>query len=91
MAVFLLFLHHPEGIRFKELPDYYHELLKIYQTLNPIGGQMRQEQSIRDVTDLVTIASMRNVPESARHLLKTLMTDSPKTITLQENVVSPNG
>lgn len=50
-AVFLLFLNHPEGIRFKELTDYYSELLKIYLTLNPIGGRMRQEQSIRDVTD----------------------------------------
>ena len=50
-AVFLLFLHHPEGIRFKELTDYYPELLKIYLALNPIGDRMRQEQSIRDVTD----------------------------------------
>ena len=50
-AVFLLFLHHPEGIRFKELIDYYPELLKIYLTLNPTGGRMRQEQSIRDITD----------------------------------------
>ena len=37
-AVFLLFLNHPEGIRFKELTYYYSELLKIYLTLNPIGG-----------------------------------------------------
>ena len=50
-AVFLLFLHHPEGIRFKELIDYYSELLQIYTALNPIGGRMRQERSIRDITD----------------------------------------
>ena len=50
-AVFLLFLHHPEGIRFKELTDYYSELLKLYRSLNPIGGPLRHEQSIRDVTD----------------------------------------
>lgn len=50
-AVFLLFLHHPEGIRFKELADYYSELLQIYLKLNPIGGRMRQEQSIRDITN----------------------------------------
>ncbi len=50
-AVFFLFLHHPEGIRFKELSDYYPELLQIYLKLRPIGGRMRQEQSIRDITN----------------------------------------
>lgn len=50
-AVFLLFLQHPEGIRFKELTDYYSELLQIYRKMNPIGGRMKQEQSIRDVTN----------------------------------------
>ena len=50
-AVFLLFLQHPEGIRFKELTDYYSELLQIYLKMNPIGGRRKQEQSIRDVTD----------------------------------------
>ena len=50
-AVFLLFLQHPEGIRFKELTDYYSELLQIYLKMRPIGGRMRHEQSIRDVTD----------------------------------------
>ena len=50
-AVFFLFLHHPEGIRFKELSDYYTELLQIYLKLRPIGGRMRQEQSIRDITN----------------------------------------
>ena len=50
-AVFLLFLHHSEGIRFKELPDYYPELLQIYLSLKPIGGRKRQEQSIRDITN----------------------------------------
>lgn len=50
-AVFFLFLHHPEGIRFKELTDYYSELLQIYLKMNPIGGRTKQEQSIRDVTN----------------------------------------
>ena len=45
-AVFLLFLRHPEGIRFKDLSDYYDELLNIYRALNPIGGSKRQQQSI---------------------------------------------
>lgn len=50
-SVFMLFLRHPEGIRFKELSDYYSELLEIYLKMNPIGGRQKQEQSIRDVTD----------------------------------------
>ncbi len=50
-AVFLLYLRHPEGIRFKELPDYYAELLQIYRQLNPMGSREKQESSIRDVTD----------------------------------------
>ena len=50
-AVFFLFLRHPEGIRFKELSDYYSELLQIYLKMNPNGGRKKQEQSIRDITD----------------------------------------
>ena len=50
-AVLILFLRHPEGIRFKELTDYYSELLQIYLKMNPNGGRKKQEQSIRDITD----------------------------------------
>lgn len=50
-AVFILFLKHPEGIRFKDLADYHDELLGIYRALNPIGGTQRQLQSIQAVTD----------------------------------------
>ena len=50
-SVYLLFLKHPEGIRFKELSDYFYELLEIYTKMNPQGGRNRQEQSIHDITD----------------------------------------
>ena len=50
-AVFILFLRHPEGIRFKDLADYRDELLGIYRALNPIGGTKRQLQSIQAVTN----------------------------------------
>lgn len=50
-AVYFLFLRHLEGIRFKELSDYYSELLKIYRSMNPIGEKSKQEKSIRDITD----------------------------------------
>lgn len=36
-AVFLLFLKHPEGLRFKELSDYQNELFSIYLSLSDRG------------------------------------------------------
>lgn len=50
-AVFLLFLKHPEGIRFKELSDYYSELFRIYQSLNPRGSLEKQQNSIKEITN----------------------------------------
>ena len=50
-AVFILFLKHPEGIRFKDLADYHDELLGIYRALSPIGGTQRQLQSIQAITN----------------------------------------
>ena len=50
-AVYLLFLNHPEGILFKNLPDYREELTKIYVKLRPTGLTERAIQSIEDVTN----------------------------------------
>ena len=50
-AVYILFLKHPEGIRFKDLPDYHDELLSIYRSLSPIGTTQRQLQSIQSITN----------------------------------------
>lgn len=50
-AVFFLFLKHPEGIRFKQLPDYREELASIYKELRPLGLNKRTLQSIEDVTN----------------------------------------
>ena len=50
-AVFLLFLKHPEGIIFKDLPDYRQELTKIYSEVRPWGLTDRALQSIEDVTN----------------------------------------
>lgn len=50
-AVYLLFLSHPEGIVFKELPDYRAELTKIYSEVRPWGLSERALQSIEDVTN----------------------------------------
>ena len=50
-AVYLLFLLHPEGIIFKDLPDYRQELTKIYSNIRPSGLTDRAIQSIEDVTN----------------------------------------
>lgn len=50
-AVYLLFLKHPEGIVFKDLPDYREELAKIYNKVRPWGLTDRAVKSIEDVTN----------------------------------------
>lgn len=50
-AVYLLFLKHPEGIVFKNLPDYRKELTYLYDNVRPWGLTNRTLQSIEDVTN----------------------------------------
>lgn len=50
-AVYLLFLRHPEGIVFKQLHDYYDELLDIYKQISNRVIERNIESSIRDITD----------------------------------------
>lgn len=50
-AVYLLFLRHPEGIRFKDLPDYREELSIIYSHLKPTYDTPASQKSIETVTD----------------------------------------
>lgn len=50
-SVYLLFLKHPEGIIFKDLPDYREELAKIYNKVKPWGLTERALRSVEDVTN----------------------------------------
>ena len=50
-SVYLLFLQHPEGIAFKDLPDYRQELANIYNKVRPWGLTDRAIRSIEDVTN----------------------------------------
>lgn len=50
-AVYLLFLSHPDGIRFKDLPSHKDELTDIYLKLKPNGLTDRIRKSIDDVTN----------------------------------------
>lgn len=48
-AVYFLFLRHPEGILFKNLPDYREELLMIYKNLT---GRISDEEILRSINDV---------------------------------------
>lgn len=50
-SLYLLFLHHSEGIVFKDLPDYRQELAEIYNKVRPWGLTDRALRSIEDVTN----------------------------------------
>lgn len=51
-AVYLLFLRHPEGIRFKDLPDYQEELAAIYHSMKKrTQAKKKVQRSIADLTD----------------------------------------
>ena len=50
-AIYLLYLRHPEGIAFKQLPDYRRELADIYNRMKPLGLNDRVLKSIEDVTN----------------------------------------
>lgn len=50
-AVYLLYLRHPEGIAFKQLPDFRKELTDIYVKIKPVGLNDRVLKSIDDVTN----------------------------------------
>lgn len=50
-AIYMLYLRHPEGIKFAYLPDYREELLHLYELIS--GRESREDirRSIDDVTD----------------------------------------
>ena len=50
-ALYLLFLRHPEGISFSDLPDYRQELLHMYELMSGRDSREDIRRSIDDVTD----------------------------------------
>lgn len=50
-AVYILFLRHPEGIVFKNLPDYRKELSKIYDKVTNRSSIFAVKKSVDDVTN----------------------------------------
>ena len=50
-AIYLLFLKHPEGIYFKNLPDYEKELYHLYRKLAIRGTQEKHIQTVKDLVN----------------------------------------
>lgn len=50
-AIYLLYLRHPEGIKFSYLPDYREELLHLYELISGRDNREEIQRSIDDVTD----------------------------------------
>ena len=69
-SVYILFLKHPEGIVFKNLPDYRQELTKIYSDIRPWGLTDRAIQSIEDVTNPL----LNSINEKCARIRKTFVT-----------------
>ena len=75
-AVYLLFLSHPEGIRFKDLPDYRKELTSFYLLLRPYGLTDRVKKSIIDVTN----PTQNSINEKCTRIRKLFASILPKSV-----------
>lgn len=65
-SVFLLFLKHPEGIRYKDLCDHRSELESIYMSISGRSNLESMRKSIRDLTDSVTSNSINEKVSKAK-------------------------
>ena len=96
-AIYFLFLKHPEGIVFKNLPDYREELTQIYVKLKPNGMSEKVLQSIEDVTNPILnsinekCARIRSAfpfdDKMAKHYYIDGLRGEPKSISLPRDVV----
>jgi len=98
-AVYLLFLKHPEGIIFKDLPDYRKELTFLYDKVRPWGITERTLQSIEDVTNPTLNSINEKCARIKKAFLSVMETDmaehyfikgirgEPKGIELPRNLV----
>jgi len=98
-ALYLLFLNHPEGILFKELPGYRLELMNIYKQITQRENPHEAVESIRRMTDpydnsvnekcsLIRTAFLRVVSDDlAQNYYVTGNRGEPKKILLNRELV----
>ena len=86
-VVYLLFLKHPEGIAFKQLPDYRQELIDIYNDLRPLGLNRRSLQSIEDVTNPL----LNSINEKCSRIRATFYAEVDASLADQYCIVGKSG
>ena len=68
-AVYLLFLNHPEGIEFKKLSNYRHELLRYYMTT----AKMMDKEKIIEGVDHLTDPMDNAINDKCSRIKKTIL------------------
>lgn len=86
-SVYLLFLKHPEGIIFKDLPDYRKELALIYNKVRPWGLTDRALKSIEDVTNPM----LNSINEKCARIRRTLVTMLDSSVAEQYYIKGARG
>lgn len=86
-SVYLLFLKHPEGIIFKDLPDYRKELALIYNKVRPWGLTDRALKSIEDVTNPM----LNSINEKCARIRRTFVTMLDSSVAEQYYIKGARG
>ena len=86
-SLYLLFLRHPEGIIFKNLPDYRKELADIYNKVRPWGLTDRSLRSIEDVTNPM----LNSINEKCARIKKVFETTLDSSIAEQYYIKGTRG
>ena len=86
-SVYLLFLKHPEGIIFKDLPDYRKELALIYNKVRPWGLTDRALKSIEDVTNPM----LNSINEKCARIRRTFVTMLDSSVAEQDYIKGARG
>ena len=86
-SVYLLFLKHPEGIIFKDLPDYCKELALIYNKVRPWGLTDRALKSIEDVTNPM----LNSINEKCARIRRTFVTMLDSSVAEQYYIKGARG
>ena len=86
-AVYLLFLKHPEGIAFKQLPDYRKELSDLYAKIKPLGLTDRVLKSIEDVTD----PTLNSINEKCSRIKSAILAEVDASLADQYYITGKSG
>lgn len=87
LTVYLFFLRHEQGIILSYLPDYYNELLEIYQSLQPYLDQEEWANRIGDLTNPLS----NSISEKISRIKAKFKNMLGEEIAAQYQIAGPNG